>query len=100
MSELMEIGDPRDEDVTDRMELSNHEGDLEEVSLETVDITTLVNSGGIQGVGEDNYVPFMNVLPDDDDLDGMPDGVYSIQRICRMTFAWEIRPIQICLKQD
>ena len=75
VSELMEIGDPRDEDVTDKMELSNHEGVSEEVSLEPVDITTLVNSGGIQGVGEDKYVPFMNVLPDDDYPDGMPDGV-------------------------
>ena len=45
------------------------------MSWEPVKNTTIVESGGIQGVGENSYVPFFNVRPDDEYPDGMPDGV-------------------------
>ena len=92
VAELMEIGDeysdPKYDDEPNKMELSNQEGDVEEMasrmdedrllrkmSLEPVKNTTIVESGGIQGVGENNYVPFFNVSPDVKYPDGMPDGV-------------------------
>ena len=94
VAELMEIGDEYSDpkydydDEPNKMELSSQEGDVEEVascmdedrllrkmSLEPVKNTTIVESGGIQGVGENTYVPFFNVWPDDEYPHGMPDGV-------------------------
>ena len=47
---------------------------VKKMSLEKVENTTTFDSGRIQGVGRDNYVPFITVLLDDDYPDGIPDG--------------------------
>ena len=43
--------------------------------MEPVKNTKIVQLGEIQGVGENSYVPFFNVRPDDEYPDDMPDGV-------------------------
>ena len=59
------------------------------ISLEPVENTTTFDSGRIQGVVQDNYVPFITLLPDDDYPDGMPDGEKYPEDIPDKILPWE-----------